>query len=100
MTEQQNLTIPVLPDHAVDQETDSVMKYRVAKSTRYHYERNNISFMLWLFDNYNKYPDVLEQSLYSSMAEAEIMDRRHVARKSISSKGRIEIRSVSLINLI
>ena len=50
--------------------------------------------MLWLFDNYNKYPDVLEQSLYSSMAEAEIMDRRHVARKSISSKGRIEIRSV------
>ena len=44
----------------VDCETAAVMKERVATSTRDGYERRNINFMIWFFDNLKKYPNLLE----------------------------------------
>ena len=41
-----------LDNQQIDNDTEAVMKQRVAKSTRGGYKRSNITFILWLFDGY------------------------------------------------
>ena len=80
--------------HVIDMETDAVMKQRVAKSTRDNYERSNIAFLLWLFENNEKYPDLLEQNLYERMSEGRVIDQDRRTRKGLPCKKRERIRAV------
>ena len=47
---------------AMDRETRFIMKQRIAESTRNNYETRNINFILWIFDNREKYGELLEPS--------------------------------------
>ena len=47
--------------------TADVINEHVKKSTRYGYERRNVTFIVWLFDNHIKYPNLLEQSFYGAL---------------------------------
>ena len=58
----------------IDRETAAVMKERVATSTRDGYERRNINFMIWFFDNLEKYPNLLEPTIASQMEAARAKD--------------------------
>ena len=55
-------------------ETADVTKERVATSTRDIYERRNISFMIFCFDNLEKYPNLLEPTIASQMEAARAKD--------------------------
>ena len=48
----------------IDNETEAVMNHRVSKSTRGSHEGSNITFILWIFDHHNKYPSLLQPTLY------------------------------------
>ena len=56
-----------LDNQQIDNDTEAVMKQRVAKSTRGGYKRSNITFILWLFDHHNQYPIVMQPTLYDMM---------------------------------
>ena len=81
-------------DLEIDMETDAVMKQRVAQSTRDNYERSNIAFLLWLFENSGKYPDLLESNLYQKMREANRIDQSRRTRAGRPCKKRDSIRAV------
>ena len=48
-----------------DLETGAIMKKCVTKYTQDGYERCNITFMVWLFDNHMRYTNVLEQIFFN-----------------------------------
>ena len=54
----------------IDCDTAAVMKERAATSTCDGYERRNINFMIWFFDNLKKYPNLLEPTIASQMEAA------------------------------
>ena len=63
----------------IDCEIASVMKERVATSTRDGYERRNINFMMWFFDNLKKYPNILEPTISNQMEAKDIQRRKHMS---------------------
>ena len=62
-------------DQIIDNETDAVMKERVATSTRCGYDTRNITFMIWLFDGGLKYAHILEPNIINNMNEANSLDQ-------------------------
>ena len=62
----------------IDCDTAAVMKERVATSTRDGYERSNINFIIWFFDNLEEYPNLLEPTIVIQMeaARAKNIQRR------------------------
>ena len=63
-----------LDNQEIDNETEAVMKHRVAKSTRESYKRSNITFIPWLFDHHNKYPSLLQPTLYNMTKTKNLED--------------------------
>jgi hypothetical protein len=74
--------------------TDTVMKQRVAQSTRDNYERSKIVYLLWLFENNGTYPDLLEPNLYQRMREANGIDQARRTRTGRPCKKRDSIKAV------
>ena len=74
--------------------TEAVMKRRVAKSTRERYKISNITFILWLFGQHNKYPSLLQTTLYYIMQTKNLEDIYWIKTRGKQSKLRHGIRSV------
>ena len=70
----------------IDRETAAVMKERVATSTRDGYERRNINFMIWFFDNLEKYPNLLEPTISRQMEAACAKDSHRRTKNGRPSK--------------
>jgi hypothetical protein len=77
----------------MDLETAAVMKERVKDVTRNGYDGRNASFMLWLFDDGNKY-NLLRESVLSKMIDAEARDKAMTTKKGGPSKARTQLRAV------
>ena len=79
----------------IDTETDlvtaAVMKQHVVKSMCECYKRRNISFIIWLFDNHRKYPNLLEPNIYNDLKTQDVMDKAHTTRNGKQSKSRENI---------
>ena len=60
----------VTQDDEMDQETDAVMRQRVADSTRDGYNSKNVSFMIWLFDSGENYHPLLGPCILLKMEES------------------------------
>ena len=60
-TQAMTMTINVfdLDNQKINNDTEAVMKQRVAKLTRESYKRSNLTFILWMFGHHNKYPSLL-----------------------------------------
>ena len=67
----------------IDRDTAVVMTEQVVTWTSDGYERRNINFMIWFFDNLEKYPNLLEPITDSQMKAAcakDIQRRKKIAR--------------------
>ena len=83
-----------LYNQQIDNETEAVMKQRVAKLTRESYERINITFILWLFYCHNKYHSLLQPKLYDMMKTNKLEDVYRMTIRGKRSKSRHGIRTV------
>ena len=81
-----------ISDMEVDLETAAVMKQRVAETTRDGYECRNIKFMIWLFNNHQKYPNLLESNLYHALLDNDRIDKTELTRGGRPSKARRYVR--------
>ena len=74
---------PRYPDNrfsVVDDETRAVMQSRVGEKARDTYERGNIKFLVWLFDNHEDYSALLKPRLLEELkAQHEIDQGRTTA---------------------
>ena len=77
----------------IDRETANFIKERVATSTRDGYERRNINFMIWFFDNLKKYPNLLEPTIASQMEAACAKYSQRRTKNDRPSKSRESIRA-------
>ena len=71
------------PFMAADTETKAILYGRVASSSRSSYDNRNVNFMLWLYDNRDRTPTLLEPLL---MPELDVADEEDKARRT--AKGR------------
>ena len=83
-----------LYDQRIYNETEAIMKQRVAKSTRESYGRIEITFILWLFDHYKKYPSLLKHKLYNMMKKNISEDISQMTTQCKRSKSRYGIQAV------
>ena len=72
----------------IDCETEAVMKERVATSTRDSYERRNINFIIWFFDNLEKDPNLLEPTISIQIEAAHAKDSQRRAKNGQPSKSK------------
>ena len=77
----------------IDCDTAAVMKERAATSTCDGYERRNINFMIWFFDNLKKYPNLLEPTIASQMEAACAKYSQRRTKNDRPSKSRESIRA-------
>ena len=63
-----------LDNQQIENETEAVMKQRVAKSTRESYKISNITCILRLFDQHKKYLSLLQPTLYYMMQTENLED--------------------------
>ena len=70
------------------------MKERVASNTRNNYERSNIRLLIWLFDNRNRYSDLIRDSLMGRMIIADASDKGRTTQGGRPSKARTDLRKV------
>ena len=77
----------------IDRETSAVMKERVSTSTRDGCERRNINFMICFFDNIEKYPNLLEQTIASQTEAAREKDSQRRTNNGWPSNSRESIRA-------
>ena len=75
------------------------MKQRVEKPTRERYKISNITFILWMFDQHNKYPSLLQPTLYFIMQTKNLEDISQMVKGGKWYKSRYEIRAVCLESL-
>ena len=80
----------------IENDTEAVMKQRVTKSTRESYKSRKITFIIWLFDQHNKYPILLQPTMYYMMQTKNLEDISRMTKQGKQSKSRHGIRSVYL----
>ena len=56
------------------------------------YERRNILFTIWLFDNHRKCPNLLEPNLFDDLKTHDTMDKARTTKNGKQSKSRESIR--------
>ena len=83
-----------LDNQPIDNEMEAVMKQRVAKPTRRSYEIRNITCILWLFGHHNKYPTLLQPTIYDMTKKKNLEDTSRMTTQGKRSKSRNGIRSV------
>ena len=90
----------VTQDEEMDLETDAVMKQRVADSTRGGYNGRNVSFMIWLFDNDDKYHHLLEPAIVPRLEEGHAKDKARRTKRGKPSVKRDYLREACLEALV
>ena len=70
-------------DIQMDHETSAVMKERVASTSREGYDRRNVSFMIWLFDQGAEYHNLFGPGLIPKLNSAHERDRGIKTKKAI-----------------
>jgi hypothetical protein len=72
----------------MDRDTTDVLKERVAPSSRLGYERRNITFMIWLFNNRGSFSHLLEPFILEQMKTAYSQDKARRTKSGRPSKSR------------
>ena len=80
-------------DTEIDKETENVMKARVSGTSRKNYLGRNITFILWLFDNRNKYGALLEALFLIDLGHQHAVDQNTLNHDGTVSKRRKMVRS-------
>ena len=75
------------------------MKQRVEKPTRERYKISNITFIIWMFDQHNKCPSLLQPTLYFIMQTKNLEDISQMVKGGKWYKSRYEIQAVCLESL-
>ena len=84
-----------LLEQEIDNETAAIMKQRLGDNTRTGYERYNVSFMIWMFDNeQKKYHHLIQPTLIRSMELADSTDKTTLTKTGQPSKLRTHLRSI------
>ena len=83
-----------LDNQQIDIETKAIMNQRVAKSTRGVYKISNIAFILCLFYYHNKYPILLQPTLYDMKMTKNLEDISRMKTPGKRSKSRHVISDV------
>ena len=73
----------------------AVTKQHIVKSMCECYNRRNILFIIWLFDNHIKYPNLLEPNIYNDLKTQDVIDEDHTTRNGKKSKARENIQKYS-----
>ena len=76
----------------VDAETRAVMQSRVNPSVRAKYERENVKFILWLFDNQEHYGAIMKPALLETLGQQHELDRARQTSRGRGSKLRDHVR--------
>ena len=89
-----------LLEQEIDNETAAIMKQRLGDNTRTGYERYNVSFMIWMFDNeQKKYHHLLQPTLIRSMELADSTDKTTLTKTGQPSKLRTHLRTICFDSL-
>ena len=89
-----------LLEQEIDNETAAIMKQRLGDNTRTGYERYNVSFMIWMFDNkQKKYHHLLQPTLIHSMELADSRDKTTLTKTGQPSKLRTHLRTICFDSL-
>ena len=83
----------LLDDDQLDQDAKDVLNARIVAKTRKGYERDLVRFMLWVFDNLDKYGDMLNPSTLEALTAAHQKDKERRTAAGKPSKMRDHIRN-------
>ena len=81
-----------LEDEILDRETSALLKQRVAISTRANYESNQVTFVMWLFDNQEKYGHLMKKAVLAALEKHDDKDQKNLTRKGDINKNRVFLR--------
>jgi len=87
------------PFMAADAETKAILHGRVASSSRTSYDNRNINFMLWLYDNQDRTPTLLEPLLVPELDLADEEDKARRTTRGRPSKSRTSLRNACKLAL-
>jgi hypothetical protein len=91
---------PLWDDDAIDRDTRHVLRSRVADRARETYNNYTIRFTTFLFDNAEKFPDVICPNLMGQLVIAHEKDQHNVVRRTgLPKKARVYLRETIQTNL-
>ena len=83
----------LLDDDQLDQDAKDVLDARITPGTRKGYQRDLVRFMLWAFDNLDKYGDIFNPSTLEALTAAHQKDKERRTAAGKPSKMRDHIRN-------
>ncbi|KAL3778149.1 hypothetical protein ACHAWO_010885 [Cyclotella atomus] len=86
----------LMDDEAIDKEIRRVMRSRVAKRSRRTYNDYMVRYIIFLYDNRERFPDLIRPELLEKLDAAYVQDLGNRTREGRQKKKRIYIRAAIL----
>jgi hypothetical protein len=83
---------PLWDDDAIDRDIAHVIRSRIAPKSRKTYNDYTVRFVIFLFDQREKFPNLIRQDLLDRLIEAHDIDLTDLTRAGRMKKGRKRIR--------
>ena len=87
------------PFVVADAETKAILHGRVASSSRLSYDNRNVNLMIWLYDNRDRTPALLEPLLMPELNRADEEDKARRTTRGRPTKSRTSLRDACKLAL-
>ena len=81
-----------LEDEILDREFSALLKHCVAILTRGNYESNQVTFVMWLFDNQEKYGHLMKKAVLTALKKHHDKDQKNLTKNGDINKNRVFLR--------